>query len=46
LSVIEALEQDLQKPVITGTVAMMWFALRKLGVRDAASAKGWLLQND
>lgn len=46
LSVIDALEQDLQKPVITATVAMMWCALRAIGVRDAAHAQGILLRQN
>jgi maleate isomerase len=41
--VIEALEQDLGKPVISSNSAMMWHALRLAGVRQPVTGYGRLL---
>jgi maleate isomerase len=43
LPVLEALEQDLGKPVISSASAMMWHALRLTGVRQPISGYGRLL---
>jgi maleate isomerase len=43
LPVLEALEQDLGKPVISSASAMMWHALRRAGVRQAIPGYGRLL---
>ena len=43
LPVLEMLEQDLGKPVISSASAMMWHALRLAGVRQPISAYGRLL---
>ena len=43
LPVLEALEQDLGKPVISSASAMMWHALRLAGVRQAVPGYGRLL---
>ncbi len=43
LPVLEALEQDLGKPVISSASAMMWRALRLTGVRQPISGYGRLL---
>ena len=42
LPVLELLEQDLAKPVISSASAMMWHALRLAGVRQPISAYGRL----
>lgn len=39
---IETLEQDLGKPVITSNQAMMWHALRSAGIREAVPGFGKL----
>jgi maleate isomerase len=43
LPVLELLEQDLQKPVLSSASAMMWHALRLAGVRQAIPGYGRLL---
>ena len=43
LPVLEALEQDLGKPVISSASAMMWHALRTAGVRQPIPGYGRLL---
>jgi maleate isomerase len=43
LPVLEALEQDLAKPVISSASAMMWHALRLAGVRQPIPGYGRLL---
>jgi maleate isomerase len=43
LAVLELLEQDLGKPVISSASAMMWHALRLAGVRQAIAGFGRLL---
>ena len=43
LPVLEALEQDLAKPVISSASAMMWYALRLAGVRQPIPGYGRLL---
>jgi maleate cis-trans isomerase len=43
LPVLEALEQDLGKPVISSASAMMWHALRSAGVRQPIPGYGRLL---
>jgi maleate cis-trans isomerase len=46
LPVIERLEQDLGKPVISSASAMMWHALRSCGVRQPIPGYGRLLTLD
>jgi maleate isomerase len=46
LPVLEMLEQDLRKPVISSASAMMWHALRSCGVRQAIPGYGRLLMLD
>jgi maleate isomerase len=46
LPVLEMLEQDLGKPVISSASAMMWHALRLAGVRQPISGYGRLLMLD
>jgi maleate cis-trans isomerase len=46
LPVLEALEQDLGKPVISSASAMMWHALRLAGVRQPIAGYGLLLTLD
>jgi maleate cis-trans isomerase len=41
--VLERLEQELGKPVISSTQAMLWHALRVAGVPDAVHGFGRLL---
>ncbi len=43
LPVLEMLEQDLGKPVISSAWAMMWHALRLAGVRQPIPGYGRLL---
>jgi len=43
LDAIDALERDLGKPVISSTSAMMWHALRTIGVREPMAGAGRLL---
>jgi len=46
LPVLEALEQDLGKPIISSASAMMWHALRSCGVRQPIAGYGRLLTLD
>ena len=46
VSVLEMLEADLQKPVISSNSAMMWLALRACGVNQPVSGFGRLLTLD
>jgi maleate cis-trans isomerase len=46
LPVLEALEHDLGKPVISSASAMMWHALRSTGVRQPIPGYGHLLTLD
>ena len=43
LPVLEALEQDLGKPVVSSASAMMWHALRLVGVAVPIAGHGRLL---
>ena len=43
IQILEALEQDLGKPVLSANSAMMWHALRLAGVRHPISGYGRLL---
>jgi maleate cis-trans isomerase len=43
LAVLDMLEQDLGKPVISSASAMMWHALRRCGVRQPIAGYGRLL---
>jgi maleate isomerase len=45
IAMIDALESDLGKPVISASSAMMWNALRVAGVRTAVNGAGKLLAN-
>jgi len=46
ISVLEMLETDLQKPVISSNAAMMWLALRACGVNQPVAGYGRLLTLD
>jgi maleate isomerase len=46
ISVLDMLETDLQKPVISSNAAMMWLALRACGVNQPISGFGRLLTLD
>jgi maleate isomerase len=46
VTVLEMLEQDLQKPVISSNSAMMWLALRACGVMQPIAGYGRLLTLD
>jgi maleate isomerase len=46
VSVLDILEQDLQKPVISSNSAMMWLALRACGVNQPIAGYGRLLTLD
>jgi maleate isomerase len=43
VTVLEALEQDLGKPVLSSASAMMWYALRRAGVGQPIAGYGRLL---
>lgn len=43
IPVLEALERDLNKPVLSSASAMMWHALRESGVREPVAGYGRLL---
>ena len=43
VSVLEALERDLGKPVLSSNAAMLWHALREAGVRQPVAGYGRLL---
>jgi maleate cis-trans isomerase len=42
ISILQELEQDLGKPVISAASAMMWYALRLAGVRHPMARYGRL----
>ena len=44
IEIIESLERDLGKPVITSNQSTMWLALRQLGISQAAKGYGQLLE--
>jgi maleate cis-trans isomerase len=44
VKILQALEQDLGKPALSANSAMMWYALRRAGVRHSVSGYGRLLQ--
>ena len=44
VAVLQMLEHDLGKPVISATSAMLWNALRLSGIRDAVAGYGCLLE--
>ena len=46
IDVIEDLERDLSKPVITSNQAALWCSLRAAGIRDAVPGLGILLRHD
>jgi maleate cis-trans isomerase len=46
LPVLQALEDDLRKPVVSSASAMMWHALRLAGVREPIVGYGRLLSLD
>ena len=46
ISMLDMLEQDLQKPVISSNSAMMWLALRACGVNQPLAGYGRLLTLD
>ena len=41
--IIDALERDIGKPVITSNFATVWLALKKLGIKEGLKEKGQLL---
>jgi maleate isomerase len=45
LPIIESLERDLGKPVVTSNQALVWHVLRTSGFRDAPPGMGTLLQH-
>jgi maleate cis-trans isomerase len=45
ISILQALEQDLGKPALSATSAMMWHALRLAGLRHCVSGYGRLLES-
>jgi maleate cis-trans isomerase len=45
IDILEALEQDLGKPVLSANSAMMWYALRLAGIRHRVSGYGRLLDS-
>jgi len=45
LPIIEALERDLDKPVLTSNQALVWHVLRTSGFRDAPPGLGMLFQH-
>ncbi len=44
LEVIEPLERDIGKPIVTGNQATMWACLRAIGLKDRVSGGGRLFQ--
>ena len=46
IDVIEKLEKELGKPVITSNQAAIWAALRRVGLKDAVPGLGHLLRHD
>jgi maleate cis-trans isomerase len=45
IKILQALEQDLGKPALSANSAMMWYALRRVGVRHSVSGYGRLLES-
>ena len=43
VGIVERLEKDLGKPVVTSQTATLWFALRALGIKDPVRGYGRLL---
>jgi maleate cis-trans isomerase len=43
VGIVERLEHDLGKPVVTSQAATLWYALRALGIKDAVRGYGRLL---
>ena len=46
IDMIEPLEEDLRRPVVTSNQATMWAALRKIGVQESVTGLGQLFQQD
>lgn len=46
IDVIESLEAELQRPVVTSNQAALWCALRTAGITDSVPGLGRLLQHD
>ena len=44
IEIIRRLEEETRKPVISSNQATIWFALRKLGIRDSIKGYGRLLE--
>lgn len=44
LEVIDRLEKDTGKPVVSSNQATMWYALRKLGIKDSLEGYGSLFE--
>jgi maleate isomerase len=44
LDVIEDLERELDRPVVTSNQATLWYCLRLLGLPDAVPGLGWLMR--
>jgi maleate isomerase len=44
VAILDALEQDLQRPVISANQASLWHCLRRAGVREAVNGYGRLLR--
>ncbi len=42
--IVERLERDLGKPVVTSQTAVLWYALRALGIKDPVRGHGRLLE--
>jgi maleate isomerase len=45
VGVVERLERDLAKPVVTSQAATLWYALRAVGISDRVSGYGRLLRD-
>jgi maleate cis-trans isomerase len=45
IEIIELLEKEIGKPVITSNQATMWHALRKLGISDNLHGYGMLFEH-
>jgi maleate isomerase len=46
IDIIEPLEKDLNRPVVTSNQATMWRALRKIGIRETVNRLGKLFQDN
>ncbi len=44
IEIIQKLEEETQKPVISSNQATMWYALRRLGIKDSIRGYGRLLE--